>query len=87
MISVLEKKLKCLVKNFKKNQYEFEKNSVVICGSLYGVDIILDNVVSTRNRLFNKFYEIYQKNFEKNCKKDLYCSIKFLFKLPVNFKK
>jgi len=34
--------LKILIKNFKKNQYEFERNSILVIGSLYGIDIFVN---------------------------------------------
>jgi hypothetical protein len=45
---------------------EFEKQSVIAVASIYGVDLMMDNVVICRNRLF----EIWNKEYEAICKKD-----------------
>ncbi len=79
LIEVLNRKLEILVKKYKKNQYEFEKNSVVVIGSIYGVDILEDNAQSARDRLFDKFIEVYEKHFKEYPNHNLIKSIKFIF--------
>ena len=78
LIEVLNRKLEILVKNYKKNQYEFEKNSVVVVGSIYGVDILQDNAQSARDRLFDRFIEVYKKHFKEYLNENLVKSIKFI---------
>jgi len=78
LIEVLNRKLDILVKKYKKNQYEFERNSVVVIGSIYGVDILADNAQSARERLFNRFIEVYEKYFKEYCNENLIKSIKFI---------
>lgn len=56
---IMMRKLNILNNLYRKNQHSFHKFSLVLVGSLYGIDIILDNVLTTRNRLF----EIYKKNY------------------------
>lgn len=78
LIEVLNRKLEVLVKDFKKNQYEFEKNSVVVLGSIYGIDILEDNAQIARDRLYNKFTDVYQKLFKNTINQNLLQSIKFI---------
>lgn len=78
LIEVLNRKLEVLVKTHKKNQYEFEKNSVIVLGSIYGVDILADNAQSARERLFNRFIEVYEKYFKEYSNDNLIKSIKFI---------
>jgi len=78
LIEVLNRKLEVLVKNHKKNQYEFEKNSVVVVGSIYGVDILEDNAQIARDRLYNKYVETYKKLYEGSVNKNLILSVKFI---------
>lgn len=78
LIEVLNRKLEILIKKYKRNQYEFERNSVVVVGSIYGVDILLDNAQSARDRLFNRFFEVYKKYFKKNLNDNLVESIRFI---------
>ena len=78
LIEVLNRKLEVLVKNHKKNQYEFEKNSVVVVGSIYGVDILEDNAQIARDRLYNKYVETYKKLYKGSVNKNLILSVKFI---------
>lgn len=43
---------------------EFEKQSVIAMGSIYGVDILQDNVIACRERLF----EIWDNEYQTICK-------------------
>jgi hypothetical protein len=78
LIEVLNRKLDILVKKYKKNQYEFEKNSVVVVGSIYGVDILEDNAQSARDRLLGRFIEEYERYFKEYLNNNLIKSIKFI---------
>tara|TARA_Y100000768_G_scaffold315361_1_gene250300 strand:+ start:937 stop:1581 length:645 start_codon:yes stop_codon:yes gene_type:complete len=80
LIEVLRRKLRILVKNYKNNQYEFEKNSIVMIGSIYGLDILEDNAESARKRLLTEFLKVYEKHFRKNINKNLIKSIKYILK-------
>ena len=37
LLEVLSRKLTTLTKKFKYNKYEFERNSIVVVGSIYGI--------------------------------------------------
>ena len=78
LIEVLNRKLEILVKKYKKNQYEFERNSVVVVGSIYGVDILQDNAQSAKDRLLDRFLEVYEKNFKGYLNDNLIRSVKFI---------
>jgi len=78
LIEVLNRKLDVLVKKYKKNQYEFERNSVVVIGSIYGVDILEDNAQSARDRLSERFLEVYKKYFKDHLNNNLIHSINFI---------
>ena len=80
LIEILNRKLKVLIKNFKKNQYEFERNSILVIGSLYGIDILNDNITVARERLFNKFCEKYNDLYKEKCDPKLIDSIKYIIK-------
>lgn len=80
LIEILNRKLKILIKNFKKNQYEFERNSILVIGSLYGIDILNDNIAMARNRIFDKFCKEYNVLFKQKCDPNLVNSIKYIIK-------
>lgn len=79
LIEVLSRKLNAVVKQYKNSQYDFEKNSVVAVGSIYGVDILKDNAEQARERLYKKFENEYKKYFSDNVNQDFLDSIKYIF--------
>ena len=46
---------------------KFEKQSVIAITSIYGVDILMDNVIACRERM----YEIWNKEYEAICKNEV----------------
>ena len=81
LIEVLNFKLDILEKNYSKNQYEFEKFSIQIFTSVYGIDILEDNIISARERLFNQYFDLYNKKFKSNINQKLLDCIKYILKL------
>lgn len=81
LIEVLNFKLNILKKNYSKNQYEFEKFSIQIFTSIYGIDILEDNIISARERLFNQYFDLYNKKFKSNINQKLLDCIKYILKL------
>lgn len=78
LFEVLSRKLKTLEKRYKKNQYEFERNLIVIIGSIYGIDLLEDNVKAAKKRLFNLSEDIYKKYFNKHQNLKLIKSLSFV---------
>jgi len=81
LTEVLNFKLDILEKNYSKNQYEFEKFSIQIFTSIYGIDILEDNIISARERLFNQYIDLYNKKFKSNINQKLLDCIKYILKL------
>ena len=81
LTEVLNFKLDILEKNYSKNQYEFEKFSIQIFTSIYGIDILEDNIISARERLFNQYFDLYNKKFKPNINQKLLDCIKYILKL------
>ena len=81
LTEVLNFKLDILEKNYTKNQYEFEKFSIQIFTSIYGIDILEDNIISARERLFNQYFDLYNKKFKSNINQKLLDCIKYILKL------
>ncbi len=69
LVPILERKLSVVKRKYGKSQLEFERYSVVVVGSIYGVDIMEDNVKLCRKRLFDTFDKHYT-NLYKDKSKD-----------------
>ena len=81
LTEVLNFKLNILEKNYSKNQYEFEKFSIQIFTSIYGIDILEDNIVSARERLLNQYLVLYNKKFKSSINQKLLDCIKYILEL------
>lgn len=62
--AILKRKLSELRRKYKKSSRDYEKLSIVAIGSLYGVDIMNDNVEACRERLFS----IWDDEYTAHCK-------------------
>jgi len=80
LVEILNRKLKIVKDRYKKSQIEFERNAIIAISSIYGVDILQDNAIECRDRLFEIFDVIYTKLYKTNCKEDCKTSVKFLLK-------
>ena len=66
LAEILRRKLEVVKKKYKKSTYEYEQNSVLAVTSIYGVDIMMDNVIACRARMF----DIWNAEYTANCKAD-----------------
>ena len=80
LVEILNRKLKIVKDRYKKSQIEFERNAIIAISSIYGVDILQDNAIECRDRLFEIFDEIYTRLYKTDCKEDCKTSVKFLLK-------
>ena len=80
LVEILNRKLKIVTDRYKKSQIEFERNAIIAISSIYGVDILQDNAIECRDRLFEIFDSIYTRLYKTDCKEDCRASIKFLLK-------
>ena len=64
--AILKRKLAELRRKYKKSPRDYEKLSIVAIGSLYGVDIMNDNVEACRKRLFS----IWDAEYTDHCKSE-----------------
>ena len=64
--AILKRKLAELRRKYKKSPRDYEKLSIVAIGSLYGVDIMNDNVEACRERLFS----IWDAEYTDHCKSE-----------------
>lgn len=78
LAEVLERKLNVVDSRYKKDQFEWERYSVLSVASIYGVDILEDNAEECRNRLFDLYQSRYSSNFKDKCQEVCLRSVRFL---------
>lgn len=66
LAEILARKLKVVKRKYKKSTLDYEKNAVLAVSSIYGVDILIDNVIACRERMF----KIWDKEYKSVCKQD-----------------
>lgn len=77
LIEVLHRKLEAVGKLYSKNQIDYEKNALIAVSSIYGIDILRDNVEECINRLTSYTFDEYARIFKKGNPKFLE-AIKFV---------
>lgn len=66
LAEILTRKLEVVKRKYKKSVLDYEKNSVLAVSSVYGVDIMQDNVTACIERLFT----IWDKEYTSVCKNE-----------------
>lgn len=75
---ILERKLAVVEKRYGKSQLDFERYAVLAVSSIYGVDILEDNVVQCRQRIFGVFEWIYSALFKNKAKNRCREAVRFI---------
>lgn len=83
LAAILERKLAVVEKRYSKSQLEFERYAVLAVSSLYGIDILADNVSQCRERLFGIFDEIYKRLFPSGSKAGCRDAVRFILGLNI----
>lgn len=65
LVEILRRKLEAVAKKYKKIQTDYEFYAIISVSSLYGIDILEDNVRECRKRLLGIFTQHYQAQFPK----------------------
>lgn len=80
LAEILNRKLSIVRKRYQKNISEYEKNIILSVSSLYGIDLLDDNVTECRNRLYEKVSSEFRNLFGMEIDIDLESSLKFVIK-------
>lgn len=78
LVEILERKLNVVETRYKKSQLEFERNAITAVSSIYGVDILEDNVEACRDRLLGIFTKYYINHYKKDFNEELLKSAQFI---------
>ena len=79
LAEILRRKLAAVESRYKKSQLEYERYAVIAVTSLYGVDILEDNIIECRNRLFKIFDKQYTSFYKKKAKEECRTSVDMTF--------
>lgn len=66
LVVILRRKLAVARRKYQRSPFDYERYSVLAITSIYGVDLMMDNVMACRERLF----DIWDKEYKAVCKKE-----------------
>ena len=76
---ILERKLAVVEKRYGKSQLDFERYAVLAVSSIYGIDILEDNVRQCRHRLYGVFdCDYYSRLFKNRAKNKCREAVRFI---------
>lgn len=78
LTEILERKLRVVESRYSKSQMEYERYGVLAVSSVYGIDILEDNVVECRKRLFDIFNQKYTSIFKEAAKEECRDAVKYI---------
>lgn len=78
LAEILSRKLAAVKKKYKKSVIDYEKNALLAVSSIYGVDILADNVAACRERLFKIWQKEYKAVVKTAYSEDTEKSIRFI---------
>ena len=80
LVEILSRKMEAVRRQFARNRFEYDQASAVAVSSMYGVELLPDNVEECRNRLLTQFLEIYQHHLLCDASPELERCIRFLLR-------
>ncbi|MCM1321913.1 MAG: restriction endonuclease subunit M [Bacteroides sp.] len=78
LAEILARKLAAVKRRYGKSHFDYEKNAVLAASSIYGVDILLDNVLACRNRMFAIWDAEYGAACKNECSDQTREAVKFI---------
>jgi len=79
LAEILRRKLAVVKRKYGKSPIDYEKNAVLAATSIYGVDILQDNVDACRTRMFEIWDREYQAVLKKEVNEDCREAVRFIF--------
>ena len=69
---MLRRKLAIVEKRYRRSQLDYERNAILAVSSVYGIDLLTDNVDACRGRLLGIFERSYGERYGKKTKEHVY---------------
>jgi hypothetical protein len=85
LAEVLTRKLEVVKQRYSKSQSDYERYAILALSSIYGIDILEDNVTRCRERLLTLFKEHYQSLLRQAIKEDCLRSAKFILERNIEW--
>jgi len=83
LTEILERKLRIVEGRYAKSQLEYERYAILAVSSIYGIDILPDNVRDCRQRLHDIFDAAYTRLFKKEAKDKCRAAVRFILECNI----
>lgn len=80
LVEILNRKMEAVHKKHAKNHFEYDLASAQAVSSMYGVELLEDNVETCRQRLLEQYLDTYLQHNSEKVSLDLEQCIRFLLK-------
>lgn len=78
LVEILRRKLEVVKRRYSKHQMDYERYAVLAISSLYGIEILEDNVRECQLRLYQAFNEAYTGLFTDKAKDNCRQSVQYI---------
>lgn len=79
LAEILRRKLAVVKRKYRRNPSDYEKYAVLAASSIYGVDLLQDNVDACRARMFAIWDTEYRAVLKKEVNEDCRAAVRFIF--------
>ena len=83
LAEILERKLRVVESRYGTSQLDYERYAILAISSIYGIDILEDNVAECRNRLYNICDQHYSALFEKTARNQFRKAVRFILECNI----
>lgn len=83
LIQILKRKLEVVAKTYRNSQREYEFYAVLSICSIYGIELLKDNVEACRKRLLSYFISQYKQIFEDKINEECIAVVEFILGLNI----
>ena len=83
LTEILERKLRIVESRYGKSQLDYERNAIIAISSIYGIDILEDNVVECRKQLYAIFDQHYSGLFKEVSKDECRNAVKYIIECNI----
>jgi hypothetical protein len=83
LVEILKRKLAVVERRYQKSQLDYERAAVLAISSLYGIDLLADNVTICHARLFEVFNSRYSALYKTKCKQACRQAVRHLLKINI----
>lgn len=78
LVEILRRKLALVTARYRRTRFEWERNAVLAVSSVYGIDILQDNVQDCRERLFALVAETHESVYRSPVRPEVGASIRYI---------